>query len=333
MDKRRCAVIGIGGIGVWHGEMMNATGRLEVVAVCDANEAMRAKAKEKFPNAKFYTSHRQMLAKEHPDLVGVITPHNLHAPLAIDALRHGANVIVEKPMATRYEDSVAMIKAAKAHKRFLTVFHNRRLDGWFLAARSVIEAGLLGELVELNAAINYRPSPATWRGYKAASGGLLFDWGAHLVDYLLHLSGSEVKAVSGFYFRSKTTNPKYCEDHGTLRMHFKSGAIGNVSISGADRSQPLRYRLVGMQGTLTDEWNWGENDKLKVYTRLGGGEPAVMEVQYQKTVPQKFYDNIADHLTKGTRLLVSAESAATVINVLCAAERSSKRGGVPVPLA
>ena len=88
-----------------------------------------------------------------------------------------------------------------------------------------------------------------------------------------------------------------------------------------------------MKGTLTDEWNWGENDKLKVHSRLGGGEPAVTEVQYQKTVPQKYYDNIADHLTKGTPLLVSAESAAKVINVLCAAGRSSQRGGVPVPLA
>ena len=332
MDKKRCAVIGIGGIGVWHGEMMQATGRMQVAAICDANEAMRAKAKEKFPAAAFYASTRAMFKRERLDLVGVVTPHNLHAPIAIEALKAGANVIVEKPMATHYEDCAAMVKAAKQNKRFVTVFHNRRLDGWFLAAKSVIDAGLLGDLVELNSAINYRSNPATWRGYKKATGGLLFDWGAHLVDYVLHLAGSDVKAVSGINYRARTTNPEYCEDHVSVRIYFKSGAIGNVTHSGADRSTPLRYRLAGMKGTLTDEWNWAEDGKVKVLTTLGGS-PATMEVQYQKTVPQKFYDNIADNLTKGTRLMVSAESAARVINVLCTGERSSQRGGVPLPLA
>ena len=332
MNKKRCAVIGIGGIGVWHGQMMRDTQRMEVVAVCDANEAMREKAAKEFPGAVFYSSHKTMFARERLDLVGVITPHNLHAPIAIAALNAGVNVIAEKPMATKYEDCLAMIKAAKKNKRFVTVFHNRRMDGWFLAAKSVIEAGLLGDLVELNSGINYKPSPATWRGFKEATGGILFDWGAHLVDYLLHLADSEVKAVSGFNYRAGTSNPLHCEDHATLRIYFQSGAIGNVTHSGADRSTPLRYRLAGMKGTLTDEWNWNADGKLKVLTTLGGNEPTTMEVQYQKTVPQKFYDNIADHLTKGTRLLVSAESAARVINVLCTAERSHQRGGVPLPL-
>src|ERR1039457_6735355 len=144
MDKKRCAVIGIGGIGVWHGQMMKDTGRMDLVAVCDSNAAMKDKAKEKFPETKFYTSYRDMFKREKLDLVGVVTPHNLHAPISIAALNAGINAIVEKPMATRYEDCVAMIKAAKKNKRFVTVFHNRRLDGWFLTAKSVINAGYLG---------------------------------------------------------------------------------------------------------------------------------------------------------------------------------------------
>ena len=148
MHKKRCAVIGIGGIGVWHGQMMRDTGRMEVVAVCDANKAMKEKAKEKVPEAKFYTSCRDLFKREKLDLVGVVTPHDLHAPIAIQALNAGANVMVEKPMATQYQDCVAMIKAAKKNKRFVTVFHNRRLDGWFLAAQSVIRAGFLGERIK-----------------------------------------------------------------------------------------------------------------------------------------------------------------------------------------
>ena len=92
MKKLQCAVIGIGGIGKWHGQMMQNTGQMKVAAVCDANEKMRAVAKEEFPSATFYTSAEEMLKQEKLELVGVITPHHLHAPIAIAALNAGANV-------------------------------------------------------------------------------------------------------------------------------------------------------------------------------------------------------------------------------------------------
>ena len=333
MKKLQCAVIGIGGIGKWHGQMMQDTGQMKVCAVCDINEQMREVAKQEFPAATFYTSADEMLSKEKLDLVGVITPHNLHAPLAIAALNAGANVIVEKPFATKYEDCLAVLEAARKNDRFATVFHNRRLDGWFLAAQTVIDDGLLGNVFELNIAINFRPGPDTWRGWKEKSGGILFDWGAHLVDYALHLAGSEVAAVSGFLWRSPKIDPALNEDQGSVRIHFVSGAVANVVVSGTDHVPPHRYHLLGDKGTLVDEWQWQDTDKLKVYTRLSGGEQAVMEVPYRKTVPQLYYDNIADHFRKGTPLAVTGQSAARVIDVLCTAERSSLQGGVPLPLA
>lgn len=333
MKKLQCAVIGIGGIGKWHGQMMQNTGQMKVAAVCDANEKMRAVAKEEFPSATFYTSAEEMLKQEKLELVGVITPHHLHAPIAIAALNAGANVIVEKPFATKYEDCLAVLAAAKKNKRFATIFHNRRLDGWYLTAKTVIDDGLLGNVFEQNIAINFRPGPETWRGWKEKSGGILFDWGAHLVDYALHLSGSEVETVSGFLWRSPNTDPALNEDHGSLRIRFASGAVANVVVSGTDQAAPHRYHLLGDKGTLVDEWQWQENDRLKVFTRLSGGEQATMEVPYRKTVPQLYYDNLADHFRTGAPLMVSGESAAKVINVLCTAERSSLQGGVPLPLA
>jgi predicted dehydrogenase len=333
MKKVQCAVIGIGGIGKWHGQMMQDTGEMKVAAVCDANPELRAVAKELFAGATFYTDAAEMLKTEKLDLVGVVVPHNLHAPLAIAALNAGANVIVEKPFATTYEDCLAVLKAARKNKRFATVFHNRRLDGWYLTAQSVIHEGLLGNVFELNVGINFRPGPETWRGWKEKSGGIMFDWGAHLVDYALHLADSEVETVSGFLWRSPDRDPALNEDHGSVRIHFASGAVANVVVSGADQAPVHRYRLLGDKGTLVDDWLWGENDKLTVYTRLSGGEQATMEVPYQKTVPQLYYDNLADHFRKGTPLMVSGESAARVIDVLTTAERSSLQGGVPLPLA
>lgn len=153
------------------------------------------------------------------------------------------------------------------------------------------------------------------------------------MDYALHLAGSKVETVSGFLWRSPDRDPALNEDHGSVRIRFVSGAVANVVVSGTDQAPPHRYHLLGDKGTLVDDWQWGENDRLRVFTRLSGGEQATMEVPYQKTVPQLYYDNLADHFRQSTPLLVSGESAARVIDVLCTAERSSLQGGVPLPLA
>jgi len=333
MGNYRGAVIGIQGIGKWHGEMMRDTGCIDVVALCDVNQEHKAAGLEKFPEAAFYTSHTEMLAAEQLDLVAVATPHNLHAPLAIDALNAGANVITEKPMATTYQDCVAMIEAGRANDRFVTVFHNRRLDTWFLAARDVMRDGLLGAVIEINVGIAYAPSLATWRGYKEASGGLMFDWGAHLVDYALHFDESAVQAVSGVLTSNPDAPAEANELHGTLRVYFASGTTANVIVSAADRHCPQRYKIIGTKGTLVDDWSHAPEGMMKVYGRLSGGEATETEVAYRQSRAQDLYDSIAARLRGTGELMVSAESSAQVINVLCTAERSSKQGGVPLPLA
>lgn len=332
MQIIQAAVIGIHGIGQLHGETMAQTGRIKVCAICDIDEQLRGLAQEKFPEAQFYNSSQEMYRNEQLDLVTSATPHNVHAPLAIEALQAGVNVIVEKPMATSYSDARAMIKTAAENERFVTVFHNRRWDGWFLAAKTVINDGLLGHLCEINIAINQRFGPATWRGYKEKCGGVTFDWGVHLVDYALRLANSPVKAVSGYFYRSPDSRPDGNEDHGAIRIYFESGAIANMTISSLSQHQPPRYRIIGDKGTLLDEWEWKDEGKLKVFTRLSGGESAVMEVGYRQTAWKHFYDNVAAHILDGAPLLVTAESAAENINVLCTAERSHERGGVPMPL-
>lgn len=327
----RSAVIGVGGIGKWHAAMQRDTKAMEVAALCDSNPAHREWAAKDFPAATFYTSPADMFKKEKLDLVSIVTPHDLHAPLAIEALKRGVNVVVEKPMATRYEDAQAMVAAARRHKRFVSVFHNRRLDPWYLAAKKAIDDGLLGRVIEVSIAVNYGPGPNTWRGFTRASGGLQFDWGAHLVDYALHFLGTDVRAVAGFTWRSPDKPADQVDDHAVTHLYFKSGAVAHITSRGKAFTEPQRYHIVGDKGTLTDSWTWGDAGAVKVFTRVHG-YPAEIAVPYVKTSPQAYYDNVAAHLKDGTALLVTGESAARVINVLCAAERSAAQGNVPQPL-
>jgi scyllo-inositol 2-dehydrogenase (NADP+) len=331
MDTIRAAIVGFNNMGKEHARVMHESKRFTIAAICDINEKARETATANCPEAAFYTTTGAMLTKEKLDLLVAVVPHNVHVAVATEALSAGVNVIVEKPMATRYSDAQAIISAARKANRFATVFHNRRWDPWFMAARSVINDGLLGTVAQLDIAINYRPSLATWRGYKEASGGLMFDWGAHFVDWALNLVNSRPKAVSGFNYRKAGSDPLANEDHCTVRVYFENGGIANATVSGLDQSTPLRYRIVGEKATLTDEWIW-EDGKAKVFSRLSSGEKATTEVAYGKAANKGFYENLVSHMTEGTPLAVSAESGAQVINVLCTAERSSNAGGAPLPL-
>ena len=331
MTQFRSAVIGIGGIGKWHAQMQRDTRRMTVAALCDANAATHEWAAREFPGAAFYTSTAELFAREKLDLVSIVTPHDLHAPLAIEALNHGINVVVEKPMATQYADALRMVEAARRNGRFVSVFHNRRLDPWFLAAKKAIDDDLLGRIIEINVAVNFGPTAATWRGFTQSSGGLQFDWGAHLVDYTLQWMGTDIRAVAGFAYRSPGKPADQVDDHAVTHLYFHSGAVAHLTSRGKAYCDPQRYHIVGEKGTLVDDFNWSDNGHVRVYTKVGGHR-AEVQVPYAKTTTQAYYDNIAAHLADGTPLLVDGESAARVINVLCTSTRSAAQGSIPLPL-
>jgi scyllo-inositol 2-dehydrogenase (NADP+) len=301
------------------------------VAVVDANEGQRDLVAKDWPGAEFFTSVDQMLAKVRPAVAVVATPHHLHAPIAIQLLNAGVNVICEKPMATTYPDAVAMCEAAEKAGRVLTVFHNRRMDPWFLAARDVIRDGLLGDVFETNIAIGGSNwFNGTWRDRKHESGGILFDWGVHLTDYALHFTDARPNTVSGFLYKEAGADPKRNELHGTVQIRFDNGSVANLTLSAGMHAPVQRFRIYGTKGTLVDEWNWSDSDKLKVYTRLGGGEPAVMEIQYKKTTWQQWYDQTIAAMAEGKDPMITARSAARNIHVLTLAEESHQRGGAPL---
>ncbi|MGO8671414.1 MAG: Gfo/Idh/MocA family protein [Capsulimonadaceae bacterium] len=335
MGKVACGVVGVGGIGLQHGAWMQATGVMEIKAVCDPNDAMADAAAEKFPGAAFYSDVKGMLAAEKLRLAVIASPHNTHAPLTITCLEAGLDVVVEKPMAIRYSDCVAMIETAKRAGRLLTVFHNRRLDPWYVAARDVVTSGRLGRLVELRAAWLGSPgdkkNKLTWRSYKETSGGLMFDWGSHLIDNVLHFGNASIDSVVGSYWRRPGSDPALNADHGVIEIRFASGVVGRVTVSDIDREPAARYTLIGEQGTLVDRWSFSGGD-MKVYTGDQREQYDVESIPYgsDRGSAPGYYANLAAHYRDGVPVLVTPQSAARVIRVLNAADESFQRGSVPV---
>ncbi len=169
-------------------------GPVEVVAAADVNEAYLARMRDDFGVKGIYQDYHQMLEK-HPELHAVIvaTPNNLHAVPTVAALKHGCNVMVEKPMARIVTECEQMLSAAQDSGKELVVGFQYR---WHAASRFIrrqVEEGVLGEILYARVQTLRRREIPNWGNFvekKATGGGPMIDMGVHFLELALFLMGS-----------------------------------------------------------------------------------------------------------------------------------------------
>jgi len=317
--KIRCAVIGYS-MGRAHANYIKQTPGLELVAVCDIDAARRKLATQETPGIKTYASVAQLLGKGDFDLASVVTPHNTHAPIAIQLLKAKKHVVTDKPFCLTVKEADAMIAAAKASKVMLSVFHNRRWDGDFMTLLDLLKRGLIGEVFHVEAwGGGYGHPGKTWRADKKISGGALYDWGAHYVDWILHVIPKKMVSITGF-FHKRVWMDATNEDHVEAIVKFEGGEVANLQQSNIARAGKPKWHILGTKGAIVDQ-----GGSFRVYTEAGG-LPAELDVKYQKSRWEAYYPTVADHLLRGKPLVVTAESARRVIEIIEFAGRSAEAG-------
>jgi predicted dehydrogenase len=149
--EHRVALIGAGRIAAVHLGFARRVPGTRVVAVCDADPRRAEEfARERNVPAHF-TDVDEMMRRTEPNIVHIVTPPSTHAALAIAAMRRGANVLVEKPMAMSVTEAERMHEVAREHGRRLCVGHNRLFDPVIRKARNLVDSGALGEIVSVEA--------------------------------------------------------------------------------------------------------------------------------------------------------------------------------------
>lgn len=324
----RSAVIGYGGafnMGRGHANWMNEAG-MQTIAACDIDPERMEAAQRDFPGIRTYTDVRKLLEDPDVDLCVVILPHNLHAEVSIQCAEAGKHVVVEKPMCITVAEADAMIAAARKSNVMLSVFHNRRHDGDFLAIREVIEKGMIGEVFQVEAYGGGYGHPGTWwRADKRISGGAMYDWGAHFMDWILNLIPSPMVGVTG-YFQKRVWRDATNEDHVRATVRFQNGATADLELSHISRAPKPRWRILGTKGAIVDEGG----DAFTMHVGYDG-LPATVRVPYKKTDWGAYYCGIAAHLLEGADLQVKPEEARRIIAVFEAAERSAASGQTEAP--
>lgn len=249
----RYAIIGVGGvIGPAHIKALQQIREAEIVGVSDIDGA-RAQARAQEIGCPSYTDHNAMLAELKPDVAVIATPHPAHAPLAIDALAHGAHVLVEKPMADHVAQADAMIQAADEAGRILAVNFQHRFRPVIERAKALIDAGAVGPLVRtLCIEPWYRPAAyyrsAGWRGtWEGEGGAILMNQGPHPLDLFCYLAGSPARVTGWIRTRYHAIQ---AEDTAQAMVEYPNGAPGYLALSTAEFGLQRRLEIVGENAAL-----------------------------------------------------------------------------------
>jgi scyllo-inositol 2-dehydrogenase (NADP+) len=328
----RCAMLGWGpacDMGKGHANWINSNPGMKAVAMCDIDPARVAVAKEEAPDLEgYFTSLDDLLKMPDLDLIVNILPHNLHAPTTLKCLDAGKHVVLEKPFCITVDEANAMISKAKEKKLMLSLFHNRRWDGDYLTIKDLIARGLIGDVFRIECGQEGYGHPGFWwRSTKEISGGVMYDWGAHFLDWILNLfPGAKITQVTGD-FQKRMWHAVTNEDHGEAMIRFENGVIADYVTSTISANGRPKWRICGTLGAI--QANWGDIDLVSYASGVR------LESKVKVTLPgygsTEYYRNVADHLLFGEELVVKPEQARRVIGVIDAAQRSSASGTSVAP--
>jgi UDP-N-acetyl-2-amino-2-deoxyglucuronate dehydrogenase len=252
LNSPRCAVIGVAASIFPTHRRAQVAGDIDIVAACDVSVGPgRERAAE--IGCPFYSDYHQMLAEIRPDAAIVVTPHPSHPTIAIDCMRAGCHVLVEKPMAPDVASADLMIAEAERTGRVLAVSFQSRFRPAVEKARRLVTEGVIGPLVRtlsvepwFRTAYYYRT--AAWRAkWSTEGGGVLLNQAPHTLDALCYLAGLPSK-VWGW------TRTRYhaieVEDTAQAMFEYPNGAPGYLTVSTVEVGvQPL-LQVVGENGAI-----------------------------------------------------------------------------------
>jgi predicted dehydrogenase len=270
MKRYNVGIIGYGWVATAHIPAINASPLAQVTAVYSSRAQDEAKLSAQHGGPlKVYRDLEAMLANPEIHVVSICSLPQEHARHAIAAARAGKHLIIEKPLALKWEDCVAIEKAVQEAGVRVCVCFECRYSSQFLTIKSVIDQGLLGRIhygeVDYYHGIGPWYGQFRWNTRKDAGGSSLLSAGCHALDALLLCMGSEVETVSSYSTHSSHRDfarYEYPTSSVTI-LRFKDGRMGKVA-SVIDCVQPYYFHvhLVGSEGSLLD-------NKFHS-TRLGG---------------------------------------------------------------
>lgn len=244
----RIAVAGLGRIGwAFHCRQIADHGRFTLVAVADTEEA-RLREAEKAYGCRGYASYADMLKEEAPDTVVIATPTHLHRDMSLAALRSGAHVFLEKPMAACLRDARSITAAASRAGRILTVYQPHRAAAYFQHVRKIIASGRIGAVYHVRRGSFQYVRRNDWQSLQRFGGGMLNNYGAHFLDQLLCLTGSDVQGLFCRLRRVATLGD--ADDVVKVIYETREGITAELDVNMGSAIAPYEMEVYGTRGAV-----------------------------------------------------------------------------------
>ncbi|HEY4868963.1 MAG TPA: Gfo/Idh/MocA family oxidoreductase [Candidatus Dormibacteraeota bacterium] len=343
-------LLGFGALGPAHASAIEAVPGLELRGICDRAPQRREAAQA--TGAKVVESAARLLEDPSIDVVVVSLPPVAHADAVLEALEANKNVVCEKPFALRVADCDSMMACAAQRGLSLTVFQNRRWDPDYVALERTINAGAVGEPFYMESFVGGFAHPCNyWHSHEPISGGAVYDWGSHYIDWILQLFAGEVTAVRSVAHK-RVWHDVTNADQASVEIQFSGGRQAFFMQSDVAAASKPKWYVLGTAGAVVGEWQErtesvrgpdGELDERRVRpTDLparvvvlrpdgdGGAHRETLSLPARDRLA--FYRNLTGHLLHGEPLAVTATEARRVVAVMEAATESAAHGGALIEM-
>ncbi len=252
--KIGCALVGCGGMGSWHATRLSKNELCTWIGGYDILPERTAKLINAIGGTCF-DSLAALLADPRVELVVVATPNDVHHGIVIEALAAGRHVVCEKPVAMNSTELAEMIAAAEKAQRLFTVHQNRRWDSDFLTIKKIFDDNTLGPVHAIESRVHgSRGIPGDWRNQPQHGGGMVLDWGVHILDQALMLAGSR-RLVSLYAQLEHITNTS-CDDGFRVTLNFEGDLTYIAEVGTSNFISLPRWYILGENGSaVIHDWS------------------------------------------------------------------------------
>lgn len=333
--KYTMAIIGFGGMGSWHAEnVLSHIDGITVKGVYDIQKSAQDKALSH--GLYVYGSLKELLEDREIDLVTIATPNDSHKDYAIALLKAGKNVICEKPVTMNVSQLEEIMETAEKSGKIFSIHQNRRWDKDFVIIKTLLDQGELGRPYFIESRVQgSRRAMYGWRGHKTNGGGMVLDWGVHLLDQLLNLIDSPVVSVDAHLFSLYSDE---VDDNIKIFLRFENKVSALCEMSTNCLINHPRWHISCTDGTaVIEDWSCkGKIVKLKadsqmswsediVYTEAGPTRTMAPRPEYTTNILElpevqtdwsDYYKNIVNVMEGKAELIVKPQQALRVMKVI-----------------
>lgn len=240
-------IIGYGYMGHVHAEKLLKMSEVDVLAVCDNDPDKLLDAPD---GIKRYSSMEDLLKDEEINTVIVAVPNHVHLEVVTKAALAGKHIICEKPVAMSVTELDQMVQVVKDCGVKFTVHHQRRWDKDFRTAKEVFDKKFTGDVYTIQSKLyGFNGNMHDWHIYNQFGGGMLYDWGVHLIDQMLFMVNSKIKSV---YADVRNVINEEVDDYFKIILRFENGITGEIELG--------TYFLTDKVGWFERHWFIGGNE-------------------------------------------------------------------------